>query len=599
MSAVASREVDTIGRIGDIQNPLALTGDINADNARTEKTRDSSDSLSFFDNWHAQLVALGSENTTSEKEIETQRSVPLPDAQNLASIKADLVASKDGPDLIRGQNALLRAVFKTESGSQSTHAVPSNAAELVSGPIYASDRTSSRHRSKNDAPKSQTRPPDEGSLSTQLIPVVNPLAVPNHEVHLVPDRAKSLGTHSSNTERTANSTESLRGSVYAKLALPFEKLAMGSLSDAAKGQKSAVSEDKTAAGFRADIGPAIQESKDAQAAIGSSNSAVSDIEIRDDVHGGAATAGISMPGNANNSQFLTPPAQRLDSASSHTSDHLNWNQSTTSQMGEMAQKLRQNSSNGARPISNPGNDESVRAQQSLPLARLDELDDAHRKPKRPEATSDYVIQKQELNNHNSSSATDSTSTGPTLSLQSSAAGSTAIPLVSSHTSVTDRSGVQETINALDAGPGNESRALTWTHAGRTHAEVGYQDPSLGWVGVRAEVSGGAVHATVVPQSSEAAQVLGRHLHGLHTYLSENRTPVETLSLAGFSGDARQMPGQGSGQGSHHGTRDQGGESRVLEQTSDGRPAVGTSTNSVEREASLVAAIGSRYISVVV
>jgi flagellar hook-length control protein FliK len=93
------------------------------------------------------------------------------------------------------------------------------------------------------------------------------------------------------------------------------------------------------------------------------------------------------------------------------------------------------------------------------------------------------------------------------------------------------------------------------------AEAGYQDPALGWIGVRAEASGGAVHATLVPQSSDAAQALSGHMAGLHTYLAENRTPVETLTLASFSGDSQHFTGQNSG---HHDTGQNSGQGNASE-----------------------------------
>ncbi len=122
--------------------------------------------------------------------------------------------------------------------------------------------------------------------------------------------------------------------------------------------------------------------------------------------------------------------------------------------------------------------------------------------------------------------------------------------------------LKETFAALDSGaaPGPP----TWTHAGGRQAEAGFQDPALGWVGVRAEMIGGGVHAALVPGTPEAAQELGRQMGGLHTYLAAQHTSVESLALAspggrsvGFSGgesmsqqaqqSMQQGPGQGSGQ----------------------------------------------------
>lgn len=101
-------------------------------------------------------------------------------------------------------------------------------------------------------------------------------------------------------------------------------------------------------------------------------------------------------------------------------------------------------------------------------------------------------------------------------------------------------------------------ATTWIHAGTQKAEAGYQDPALGWVGVRADLSGGGVHAQLVPGSADAAQALGSHLEGLNTYLAEHHTPVETLTLSapegGWSGlGSGQGTGEGMQQGSGQGT----------------------------------------------
>ncbi len=101
-------------------------------------------------------------------------------------------------------------------------------------------------------------------------------------------------------------------------------------------------------------------------------------------------------------------------------------------------------------------------------------------------------------------------------------------------------------------------ASTWIHAGTQRAEAGYQDPALGWVGVRADLSGGGVHAQLVPGSTDAAQTLGGHLEGLNAYLAEHHTPVETLTLTapegGWSGlGSGQGTGEGMQQGSGQGT----------------------------------------------
>jgi hypothetical protein len=60
----------------------------------------------------------------------------------------------------------------------------------------------------------------------------------------------------------------------------------------------------------------------------------------------------------------------------------------------------------------------------------------------------------------------------------------------------------ETFAALDAtaAPGRPA----WIHTGAQQAEAGFQDPELGWVGVRADASGSGIHAQLVAGSTDAA-----------------------------------------------------------------------------------------------
>ena len=114
-------------------------------------------------------------------------------------------------------------------------------------------------------------------------------------------------------------------------------------------------------------------------------------------------------------------------------------------------------------------------------------------------------------------------------------------------------GRHDPFTELDSAPGT----VTWSHTGPRQAEAGFEDPALGWIGVRAEMSGGGVHAEVVPGSAGAALELGRQMEGLHSYVAEQRMPVDSLSMASSGGhggdpaDAQQMQqnpqGQSSGQ----------------------------------------------------
>ncbi len=120
---------------------------------------------------------------------------------------------------------------------------------------------------------------------------------------------------------------------------------------------------------------------------------------------------------------------------------------------------------------------------------------------------------------------------------------------------------REAIASLDAAPAVGTPS--WLHAASRQAEAGFQDPALGWVGVRADLNGGIVHATVVTSSSEAAQALSGHLPGLSSYLTEQQTPVATLTVttsggsgleAGVDQSMQQSAGQNAEQGAAAGSQ---------------------------------------------
>jgi hypothetical protein len=101
---------------------------------------------------------------------------------------------------------------------------------------------------------------------------------------------------------------------------------------------------------------------------------------------------------------------------------------------------------------------------------------------------------------------------------------------------------------------------TWIHASTQRAEAGYNDPILGWVGVRADASGSGVHAEVVAGSADAALALGSHMAGLNAYLAEHHTAVETLTLTssenGWTGTSSD---RGAGDGTQQGAGQQTGQ----------------------------------------
>jgi hypothetical protein len=176
---------------------------------------------------------------------------------------------------------------------------------------------------------------------------------------------------------------------------------------------------------------------------------------------------------------------------------------------------------------------------------------------------------------------------------------TAMPVVADkHGSPPQHMGTaaSDPFDALDA---MRSAPQAWIRAGAHHAEAGYLDPALGWVSVRADAAGSGVHAALVPASGEAAQVLGSHLTGLNTYLSEHHQEPATVTMAPPQ-DGRD--GNGLGQGTH---ADHGDTARQ-EHAHDGQGMNGKATDSIllvspaESEASTVRppSRGGTYISVV-
>jgi hypothetical protein len=109
--------------------------------------------------------------------------------------------------------------------------------------------------------------------------------------------------------------------------------------------------------------------------------------------------------------------------------------------------------------------------------------------------------------------------------------------------------VREPFTSIDAGA--EDTAPKWVSAGVHRAEAGFQDPSLGWVSVRAQFGTGGIHAAVVPSTDVAAQVLGSHLAGLNAHLSSHYEHLNPVSIstpdAGWaSRDSQQEMAHGNG-----------------------------------------------------
>jgi hypothetical protein len=127
---------------------------------------------------------------------------------------------------------------------------------------------------------------------------------------------------------------------------------------------------------------------------------------------------------------------------------------------------------------------------------------------------------------------------------------------STHTA--SETALKEPFAALDAevAPGRTA----WIHAGTQRAEAGYQDPDLGWIGVRADATGGGVHAQLVPGSADAALTLGSHMAGLNTYLAEHHTQIETVTVSAPEGGWTGLGSdKGAGEGMQQGAGNQSGQ----------------------------------------
>jgi hypothetical protein len=152
--------------------------------------------------------------------------------------------------------------------------------------------------------------------------------------------------------------------------------------------------------------------------------------------------------------------------------------------------------------------------------------------------------------------------------------------------------------ALDA---RTTDATTWLQTGTHHAEAGYLDPSLGWVGVRAETSGSALHAAILPGSGEAAQALGGHLTALNSFMTEQHGRSSTVTLAspdqtqsGFSHSGGHS-GDGSAQRQSH---DGQARSDAAAFTAQAATVAGTRTQAVANLDAHVYARDGVHISVI-
>ena len=88
---------------------------------------------------------------------------------------------------------------------------------------------------------------------------------------------------------------------------------------------------------------------------------------------------------------------------------------------------------------------------------------------------------------------------------------------------------QEPFTAMDAGM--NAGAARWTLADSHRAEAGFQDPSLGWIGVRAQAGATGIHAAVMPASETAADVLSGHLAGLNAHMANHHEHMNAVTLS--------------------------------------------------------------------
>jgi hypothetical protein len=144
--------------------------------------------------------------------------------------------------------------------------------------------------------------------------------------------------------------------------------------------------------------------------------------------------------------------------------------------------------------------------------------------------------------------------------------------------------------------------VTWTHAAPRQAEAGFEDPSLGWVSVRAGLNAGSISAVVVPGSADATQALGAHMAGLHDYLADQHSPVESLALATAQNSGADA---GWGQGMQHQSQQQSGQdspanAQILNaaaEDSTAAPSFERMRLSGDESPAVLQAEGGRYISV--
>jgi hypothetical protein len=128
------------------------------------------------------------------------------------------------------------------------------------------------------------------------------------------------------------------------------------------------------------------------------------------------------------------------------------------------------------------------------------------------------------------------------------------------------SGSSEIFDLMDQSPvqaagrdGRVAAASPATDAAR-ELQVGYQDPMLGYVELRAHSVASGVHASLEAQSAAAGDTLTGHLSALTAWMDERRTPLESLTVStpGTQPDSGlAQHGRDSAASGHGGTEDGG------------------------------------------
>jgi putative intracellular protease/amidase len=166
-----------------------------------------------------------------------------------------------------------------------------------------------------------------------------------------------------------------------------------------------------------------------------------------------------------------------------------------------------------------------------------------------------------------------------------------------------RLNAQDTFAALDEQ--NPPGSPVWIHTGGNKAEAGFKDPTLGWIGVRAQVDAGGVHASVVTGSALASQALSSNMTNLSAYLDEQHTPVQSLTMAtsessweGRNADnsSSTNAGQGNAQEGNSGQQ-QASSNSVASAVTVAQDRFIQTTDPIESSLAYLAT-GAKYISVI-